>query len=371
MAVKSALQIAPNQKVVTIHKEQSEKDSDRVYVKNDLEAMQNAIRRMNGKKASGFILWSILAGNKSGYQMPISNRAFSERYGISKDGFDTGIKILIEQGFMVRSQGNRYDFFEYPDDHKSKSGESPLLNVGKAHCEMWEKPTFKSGVSPQDNRTGYIIRDMNREYIQRKSAEEGTQSKGVPPLASVQPANQPGQSFVKNETALQLAEEFTKHGFIYDGHGGGGFPGYLAHMMNLGYTERDFSKAFHRMAEASKQKKIRKCVGYFDTVLAEMYENGECENGFFLADKTGQKPIEASETVKEIISYFIDHDIRFDRHGIRGMVELLEGYAQNLDEGELWDIAQNFVEEVNGEPDKIRNHINYLAALADRLYPYN
>lgn len=156
MASRSALHVAPNQKVVTIHKEP---DSERVYVKNDLEAMQNAIRRMNGKKASGYILWSILAGNKSGYQMPISNKAFNEMYGIGKDCFDSGIKFLIEQGFMIRNQGNQYDFFEYPEEHKAKSGESQLLKSGKTpqpkvvkpHYEKWGKPTFKSGETPQDN----------------------------------------------------------------------------------------------------------------------------------------------------------------------------------------------------------------------------
>ena len=212
----------------------------------------------------------------------------------------------------------------------------------------------------------------NREKGHGRSTEEGTQSKGVPPLASVhQGADQPGQSFVKNETAMQLAEEFIKRGFVYNGHGGGGFPAYLAHMMKIGYTERDFRKAFDRMCGASKQTKIRKHVGYFDTILAAMYESGECEKGFFLADTEKRTPIETSETVMDIMNYLIDHDIRFDRSGIRGMIEQFEGYSQNLDDGELWDIARTLVEEVNGDPDRIRNHSNYLAALADRLYPYN
>lgn len=153
------IQAAPNQKVVTICKEPGNNESGKLFARLDLDAVQNAIRRMNGKRAAGFILWSILAGNQSGYQMLISNKLFSERYGISKDYYDSGVKILIEQGFMIRQHGNQYDFYEYPEGHRAKSGklpllesgETPQLKVGNSHNEKSETPTFKSGELPQDN----------------------------------------------------------------------------------------------------------------------------------------------------------------------------------------------------------------------------
>ena len=121
------MKVAPNQKVVTVHKV----SDNRAYVKFDQDTLHNAIQRMSGKRASGLTMWLILASNKTGYQLPISSSMFQEEYGITKDQYDAGIRILIENGFLIKSHGNKYDFFEYPESHKS--GKTPLLKVGKPH----------------------------------------------------------------------------------------------------------------------------------------------------------------------------------------------------------------------------------------------
>lgn len=139
------MKVAPNQKVVTVHKV----CDNRSYARFDQDALRNAIQRMSGKRASGFIVWTILASNRTGFQLPISSSMFQREYGITKDQYDAGIRILIESGFLIKGHGNKYDFFEYPESHKS--GEMPLLKVGKSHSQKWENPTFKSGKTPQDN----------------------------------------------------------------------------------------------------------------------------------------------------------------------------------------------------------------------------
>ena len=143
------MKVAPNQKLVTIHKASDTDRSGKLYVIIDQTAMKNAIQQMNGKHSSGLVVWMILASNKSGFQFPISSHLFHEEYNISKDCYDAGVKLLIERGFLVRNQGNQYDFFEYPENYKC--GEMPHLNVGKPHFQMSENPAFKCGKTPQGN----------------------------------------------------------------------------------------------------------------------------------------------------------------------------------------------------------------------------
>lgn len=144
------MKLAPNQKGIIIHKEKAGKEgSGRPFSMIDHDALQNAVQLMNGKHAAGFILWSILASNKDGHELPISVGSVSSEYSISKDSYDSGIRILIEKGFLVRNHGNMFDFFEYPEQYKS--WKTQLLNVGKSHNQKSENPTFKSGKTPQDN----------------------------------------------------------------------------------------------------------------------------------------------------------------------------------------------------------------------------
>ena len=70
------------------------------------------MRRMNGRKASGFLLWCYLSLNQEGYELALSNVAVSEATGMSKDAYDTGVELLIEEGYLVQRSGNTYDFFQ-------------------------------------------------------------------------------------------------------------------------------------------------------------------------------------------------------------------------------------------------------------------
>ena len=70
------------------------------------------MRRMNGRKASGFLLWCYLSLNQEGYELALSNVAVSEATGMTKDAYDTGVELLIEEGYLVKRAGNTYDFFQ-------------------------------------------------------------------------------------------------------------------------------------------------------------------------------------------------------------------------------------------------------------------
>ena len=70
------------------------------------------MRRMNGRKASGFLLWCYLSLNQEGYELALSNVAVTETLGMSKDAYDTAVGLLIEEGYLVQRAGNTYDFFQ-------------------------------------------------------------------------------------------------------------------------------------------------------------------------------------------------------------------------------------------------------------------
>ena len=70
------------------------------------------MRRMHGQQASGFLLWCYLSLNQEGYELALSNVAVSEATGMSKDAYDTGVRLLIEEGYLVQRAGNTYDFFQ-------------------------------------------------------------------------------------------------------------------------------------------------------------------------------------------------------------------------------------------------------------------
>jgi hypothetical protein len=103
---------APNQKLVRINKADcSQKD---IYAKINKQAMLNAMRDFNGKKASGFILWSYLASNQNGYELALGNVALKNAIGMSKPAYDYAVGLLIEYKYLVKENGNIYNFYEIP-----------------------------------------------------------------------------------------------------------------------------------------------------------------------------------------------------------------------------------------------------------------
>lgn len=72
------------------------------------------MKRMGGRRASGFLLWCYLSLNQEGYELALSNAAVSEACGMKKDAYDTAVSILIEERYLVRRAGNTFDFYQFP-----------------------------------------------------------------------------------------------------------------------------------------------------------------------------------------------------------------------------------------------------------------
>lgn len=74
------------------------------------------MKRMNGRRASGFLLWSYFSLNKDEYELALSNEAVFKACGMKKDAYDSAVSFLIEEGYLVRKAGNTYDFYQFPNN---------------------------------------------------------------------------------------------------------------------------------------------------------------------------------------------------------------------------------------------------------------
>lgn len=91
-------------------------DKDHTYTVINRKAMETAMKRMNGRRASGFLLWCYLSLNKEDYELALSNKAVEKACGLKKDAYDTAVSILIEEQYLVCKQGNTYDFYQFPNN---------------------------------------------------------------------------------------------------------------------------------------------------------------------------------------------------------------------------------------------------------------
>lgn len=99
----------PNQKSVTIHKEQC--DKLHLYSMYNLEAQQYAMIDLKGETLK---MWLYLGKNQKGYTLALS-KVDAIKWGIgSKSSYDRAVKELIEKGYLVETGKNQYDFYEMP-----------------------------------------------------------------------------------------------------------------------------------------------------------------------------------------------------------------------------------------------------------------
>lgn len=121
----------PNQRKVTIHREECKKDFLLIKKENWYAANKDL-------EPYGLQLYLYLAGNKDGFNLELSQEAAENIVGIKKTTFHKYINLMIEKGYLVqRKEGsNLYDFYETPQETKIKKG-VPL-------CEQDDSQDVKS-----------------------------------------------------------------------------------------------------------------------------------------------------------------------------------------------------------------------------------
>lgn len=96
----------PNQRVVTVFKDECEKDF--LQIQND--AWQEASMKL--KTYSAFKLYLYFAGNRNGYTIALSSVAVQEAIGISENTYRAAFKELVEAGYLrqMETKKNYYTF---------------------------------------------------------------------------------------------------------------------------------------------------------------------------------------------------------------------------------------------------------------------
>lgn len=102
----------PNQKVITTKGALHNKDN--VYAMLNIEALNLAMSILS---PNTFKLWCYMAKNQNNYTFALSSKDVCQICNMSTSTYKKGINELIDNGYLVNTCGNSYDFYEMlPDE---------------------------------------------------------------------------------------------------------------------------------------------------------------------------------------------------------------------------------------------------------------
>lgn len=110
----------PNQRTIVVHKEVA--DKDHLYTVNNLEALEEAMYRLQTKL--GIKLYLYLAKNQDKYIFDLYSSDFCKLCGCSMSGYRSAFAELVKEGYLVLKLGTEtmYAFYE-----KSQMPEKPIM----------------------------------------------------------------------------------------------------------------------------------------------------------------------------------------------------------------------------------------------------
>ena len=150
----------PNQRMITIHRE--EVKSDFLGIKN--ENWQAASRDLG---AHALRLYLYLAANADNYSFALSPADIRQRIGMPNSTYRDQFMILVDKGYLVQSGSNKYDFYEVP-----QTRHAPIQNENCApHGIDFENATndgFSQTPTVQDNTAK--DREINNRDIEKNTS---------------------------------------------------------------------------------------------------------------------------------------------------------------------------------------------------------
>ena len=99
---------SPNQKIIRIGKKNEPKKGDNNYICVFKDVYFEAYRNLS---PTGIGLWMYLYGNKSGFQLELSEKAFCAETGKNKSTYYSAVKELIEKGYLIETSSNHYTYY--------------------------------------------------------------------------------------------------------------------------------------------------------------------------------------------------------------------------------------------------------------------
>ena len=146
----------PNQKIVTIHKEPLNGN----YLGINRDVLFEACKRLTPYE---FELYVYLACNRDNYELRLSQSAVNSAIGMPRSTYYDQVHNLINKGYLVENQGNRYDFYERPrgetKERVSRDAVETPVNSGGFDF------TALSGKSLSEDREIYNRKDNYTDII--------------------------------------------------------------------------------------------------------------------------------------------------------------------------------------------------------------
>lgn len=122
----------PNQRVLTIHKEPTDKDHK--YSLNNLAALDEAA--FNLQKKASFKLYMYLAKNQDKYNFALSSSHFMAWAGVAKTAYDSAFEELEEKGYLVPKEPESTVYTFYDKSQKLLQQDNQVtIEVPKAKVE--------------------------------------------------------------------------------------------------------------------------------------------------------------------------------------------------------------------------------------------
>ena len=150
----------PNQRMITIHRE--EVKTDFLGIKN--ENWQAASRDLG---AHALRLYLYLAANADNYSFALSPADIRQRIGMPTSTYRDQFLILVDKGYLVQSGNNKFDFYEIP-----QTRHAPIQNENCApHGIDFENATndgFSQTPTAQDNTAK--DREINNRDIEKNTS---------------------------------------------------------------------------------------------------------------------------------------------------------------------------------------------------------
>ena len=112
-------------------------------------------------------LYLYLAKNANSYEMALSQAAAEEEAGIKKTTFHKYLDLFIREGYLVKRNGNTYDFYEMPRKQKEEETERSPCDEHSNSQDGSKNPPHESRSSVNVQECAWDNKEIDNRYTDK------------------------------------------------------------------------------------------------------------------------------------------------------------------------------------------------------------
>lgn len=112
-------------------------------------------------------LYLYLAKNANDYEMTLSQAAAEAEAGIKKTTFHKYLNLFIQEGYLVKRNGNTYDFYEVPRKQKEEETERSPCDKPSNSQDGSKNPLHKSRSSVNVQECAWGNKEIDNRYTDK------------------------------------------------------------------------------------------------------------------------------------------------------------------------------------------------------------